>query len=220
MRYAILGTEIRSENAAKTMGEASQALTKWLLSRPRVSRALDYGCGKLRYTPYLARRCLALGLVDSHVQLERSQVINGRLTTVSHYARRRWPRCRVYAVERFWAGVRERYDFVLCANVLSAIPSRRVRARCLRTVQACLRPGGECLVVNQHANSYFREARRRPGAVAHLDGWILPSLRGACYHGILGRDKSIRILRSLGFMVLDAWVENQSTFVLVISDPR
>jgi SAM-dependent methyltransferase len=220
MRYAILGTEVRSENTAKTMAEASQALRKWLLSRPHVCRALDYGCGKLRYTPYVARRCVNLGLVDSHVQLERSQLINGCLTTVSDYARRRWPGCKIYAVERFWGGIRERYDFVLCANVLSSIPSGKVRARSLRAIRACLRPRGECLVVNQHVNSYFHEARRRPGAIAHLDGWILRSPRGACYFGILGRQKTIRILRSLGFVVVDAWVESQSTFVLVVSDPR
>jgi Methyltransferase domain len=220
MRYRILGTEVRSENAAKPMGQPFQALVRWLASRSRVSAALDYGCGKLRYTPYLARSCLALGIVDSNVQLERPQLIDGRLTSVSRYARRRWPQCRVYVVEQFWAGVRERYDFVLCANVLSAIPSRRARSRSLRAIKACLPPGGECLVVNQHANSYFQEAKRRAGAVAHLDGWMLHSLRGACYYGILGRDKTVRILRSVGFAVLDAWVEKQSTFVLAAKGPR
>ncbi len=220
MRYRVLGTEIRSKNTAKTMAEASQALTHWLLARPRVSRALDFGCGKLRYTPYIARTSVALGIVDSQIQLERSQMIAGRLTSVSRYARRRWPRCRIHSVEQFWAGVQERYDFVLCANVLSAIPSRKARTRSLRAIQACLRPEGECLIVNQHSNSYFREARGRPEAIAHLDGRILPSIWGGCYYGILDRDKCTHILRSLGFMVLETWVEHQSTFVLVARGPR
>jgi len=215
MRYKIDCAEIRSENAAKTMAEASAFLVDWLRSKPRVNNSLDYGCGKLRYSKYLARRCLRLSLVDSKVQLERSQVINKQVTNVIRYAHKHWPTCRTYTVEQFWAGVEERYDFVLCANVLSAIPSRIIRARSLRAIKACLRPEGQCLVVNQHANSYFKEAPKRAGATPHLDGWLLPSGRGACYYGILSREKTIRILRAVGFKVLDAWVEGQSTFVLV-----
>lgn len=170
--------EIRSENAAKPIAQASNALVDWLLSRPRVRYGLDYGCGKLRYTPYVARRCFSLGLVDSSLQLERPQIIAGRRTTVKEYARRQWPSCRIYTVQEFWCGTGEHYDFVLCANVLSAIPSRRLRERSLRAIKACLRQKGECLVVNQYRNSDFQQARKRGEAIPHLDGWILASSRG------------------------------------------
>jgi hypothetical protein len=57
MRYTIVGTEMRSENTAKTMAEASRALTQWLATLLPVDRALDFGCGKLRHSPHLARNC-------------------------------------------------------------------------------------------------------------------------------------------------------------------
>ena len=207
--------EIRSENAAKPMVQFSAAVVDWILSRPCVNRALDYGCGKLRYTPYLARRCRHLGLVDSAVQLHRSQLIAGNTTTIENYARRRWPSCRVYIVDEFWRGRPERYDLVLCANVLSAIPSRQLRTRSLRAIRSCLHQEGLCLVVNQHTNSYFRKACHRPQAIEHLDGWILKGSKGSTYYGLLNREKTIRILRSIGFRVVDAWVNGQSAFVLV-----
>ena len=150
MRYRVNGEEIRSENAAKPMAQASNALVDCILSRPCIDHALDYGCGKLRYTPYLARRCSHFGLVDSSLQLERLQMIAGRHTTVKKYAQTRWPSCRIYTAQEFWRGTDERYDFVLCANVLSAIPSRIIRSQSLRAIRACLRRTGECLVVNQY----------------------------------------------------------------------
>lgn len=212
--------EIRSENAAKSTGNPSSPLVDWILSRSRVKRALDYGCGKLRYARYLARRCSHLTLVDSRLQLERLQIIAGRSTTVERYARRHWPSCRIYAAEDFWQGVDDQYDLVLCANVLSAIPSRGIRARSLRAIKSCLHPTGTCLVVNQYANSYFRQARSRRDAIDHLDGWLLPSSMGASYYGILDRDKILRILRAVGFRLLNAWIDGQSSFVLVRRDPE
>jgi hypothetical protein len=214
MRYKVNGEEVRSENAAKTMKEASKAVVEWILAMPRVNRALDYGCGKLRYSPYLGLQCESLGLVDSAIQLERLQVIDNHLTSVVDYARSKWPGCRLYTVDQFWEGIEERYDFVLCANVLSAIPSRAIRSRSLYAIKSCLHRGGQCLVVNQHANSYFKEARRRPGAVQHLDGWFLPSSKGASYYGILDSEKTARILRAVGLTIVDSWVKGQSTFVL------
>ncbi len=107
-----------------------------------------------------------------------------------------------------------RYDFVLCANVLSAIPSRQLQARSLRAIRASLSNQGECLFVNQHTNSYFRHARESLEATNHLDGWVLRSSRGASYYGILARDKILRILKANGFQVQKDWVDGQSTFVL------
>ncbi|MBI1822327.1 MAG: methyltransferase domain-containing protein [Nitrospirae bacterium] len=197
------------------MAQASAALTNWILTRPPVRRALDYGCGKLRYAPYLARQCSQLGLVDSNVQLDRSQVIAGRRTTVKRYAQRHWPSCRIYAIEEFWHGIEEKYDFVLCSNVLSAIPSYHLRNRSLKAIMSCLRQKGECLFVNQYTNSEFHKARNRPEAIDHLDGWILASQKSASYYGILDRAKTIRILRAIGFRILEAWIDGQSAFVLV-----
>jgi Methyltransferase domain len=214
MRYRIRGLMIRSENAAKTPREASRPLADWLERNISVGAALDYGCGRLRYTPYLAQCCETLGLVDSLHQLDRETHMAGRATNVRTHAIRKWPGCRIYSVEQFWRGVCERYDFVLCANVLSAIPSRRIRSRSLRAIHRCLYRNGRILVVNQHTNSYFTEVRNNPNSVLHLDGWVLRSAKGPTYFGILGREKIIRLLRAHGFHVQDAWIEGQSNYVL------
>jgi len=214
MHYRLRGLTIRSENAAKSPAEASAALVAWIRTNVRARNSLDFGCGRLRYAPHLAARSTRLTIVDSAEQLDRKIKTQRRVTSVREIAVRRWPDCRVLTIEQAWIGFPERYDFVLCANVLSAIPSRTIRRRSLRSIRASLAPGGRVLVVNQHTNSYFTQARARPDAAHHLDGWILPSTRGAAYYGVLSRDKVVRILRGHGFEVIDAWIEGQSNWVL------
>lgn len=214
MRYRVRGLTLRSENAAKTPRERSRPLAKWLCDNVRGDAAMDYGCGRLRYTPFLARNCRALGLVDSAIQLDRPTLIGGRASTIRAAAMETWPRCRIYTLEDFWRGIEERYDFVLCANVLSVIPSRRIRSRSLRAIRACLSRQGTVLVVNQHTNSYFTQAANSPHSFDHLDGWILKSRKGPAYFGVLRQDEVRKLLCRHGFQVRGAWVEGQSNYVL------
>jgi hypothetical protein len=214
MRYSAQGLTIRSENAAKTVKQPSGPLTRWIRSNVSADSALDYGCGRLRYSGLLARTSKRLGLVDSAEQLDRQARVTGRVTTVRTVAQRRWPNCRVYTLEEFWGGVSQCYEFVLCANVLSAIPSRSVRSRSLKAIRSCLADDGTVLVVNQHTNSYFTTAVKSQDASAHLDGWILRSPIGPSYFGILTKDKVIRILRSHAFRIRDSWIDGQSNYVL------
>ena len=215
MHYRIRGILIRSENAAKPMRRAAGPLVEWLRQRPYTVSALDYGCGKLRYTLHLAARSRDLGILDSMVQLSRIQRIGGRMTSVRQYAHERWPNCRIYDLAQFWEGVPHSYEFILCANVLSAIPCPRARARSLRALRSALAPSGTLLVANQHANSYFAEAKQKPEAFGHLDGWVLQSRSAAAYYGILNKESTIKILSRFGFAVVDAWVDGQSNYVLV-----
>lgn len=214
MRYRVGKLEIRSENAAKPMDSAATPLVFWLMNRDHVSAALDYGCGKLRYTKFIAARCIHLGIVDSSVQLTRLQRIDGRTATVAEYAKHRWPKCKIYEVKEFWKGIRQSYDFILCANVLSAIPNAKARAKSLRAIHAGLRRKGELLVVNQHTNSYFTEIQAKPTTREHLDGWLAQSRNGAAYYGILRKDHVIRLLTRYGFVVQDSWIEGQSNYVV------
>lgn len=214
MRYRVRGMLIRSENAAKPMVDTARALAEWLRHRPRTHSALDYGCGKLRYTAYLAARSKDLGIADSSTQLDRIQRIGERMTTVRQHALLRWPACRIYDLVQFWQGIPHAYDFILCANVLSAIPCPKTRGHSLRAIRRTLTPSGMLLVANQHTNSYFLKARERPGAFPHLNGWVLPTRNGAAYYGILTRDLTTQILRRYGFAVVDAWIDGQSNYVL------
>jgi hypothetical protein len=94
MRYIVKGIEVRSENVAKSIKEVSRPLVEWLKNRDMTDTALDYGCGKLRYTKFVAMKSLHLGIVDSKLQLDRSQQINGLVTTVRRYAESKWPECK------------------------------------------------------------------------------------------------------------------------------
>lgn len=214
MRYTAHGLVIRSENAAKVPHEASQVLKAWLLGNVAAERALDYGCGRLRYTPYLARKSSRLVLVDSQVQLDRPTRIGRREITLRQYAMKRWPSCAVHSTDEFWAGVPGRFDFALCANVLSAIPSSRIRARSVKAIRSSLAPAGLALFVHQHTNSFFTQMREDERAIPHLDGWILRSSKGASYFGVLPKAKVVRLLRACHMRVVDAWVVGQSNYVL------
>jgi hypothetical protein len=214
MRYRVGKHMIRTENSAKSPKEAAKPLVKWLTQHVHVRAALDYGCGRLRYSGVLARHCSRLGLVDSPNQLDRSTTVSGAATTIRQLALRTWPSCSVYTIADFWAGVSERYDFVLCANVLPIIPSKAIRQRTLQAIRVCLAPAGRLLVVNQHTNSYFTQARKHPKAQDHLDGWVLASPKGASYFGLLPLKKTIHLLESNDFVIHDAWIEGQSNYVL------
>src|SRR5436305_1019278 len=131
MRYLFRGHEIRSENGAKPATQASKELLEWIRTRPLVAEALDFGCGKLRYAGPLASRARRLTIVDSPIQLERTQMLCGLRTSVRAYARSRWKHVRSLDTAEF-SRDRVKYDLALCANVLSTIPSPTTRAAVVR----------------------------------------------------------------------------------------
>jgi 2-polyprenyl-3-methyl-5-hydroxy-6-metoxy-1,4-benzoquinol methylase len=214
MHYQIHDMVIQSENAAKPESDAAMPLVRWLAQRDHTPSALDYGCGKLRYTHHLARRSTRIGICDSYVQLTREQKIHGRRTSVRTFAEGRWPRCRIHVLEDFLRAQPHRYDFILCANVLSAIPCRRIRACSLRAIRAALTARGQVLFVNQHTNSYFTMIRRKSTTWPHLDGWISKTNGHFSYYGILNKEAVIELAIGSGFGIVDAWVDGQSNYVL------
>jgi hypothetical protein len=115
--------------------------------------------------------------------------------------------------------VREQYDLVLCANVLSAIPSPRARSKSLRAICSCLSRDGRVLIVNQHTNSYFTHVRQSPLSTSYGDGWLLRSTKGAAYFGILTKAKVATILKRHGFEVTESWIEGQSNYTLAKRSP-
>jgi 2-polyprenyl-3-methyl-5-hydroxy-6-metoxy-1,4-benzoquinol methylase len=206
---------IDSQNAAKSFKTPASALVKWLRKRDITPSALDYGCGKLRYTHYIAQRSKHIGIVDSKVQLKRTQWIHLQKTSVETYAGKIWPSCTIQYLEDFWKQPARHYHFILCANVLSAIPSTKVRAKSLRAIHESLEPEGQVLFVNQHTNSRFTEIRKRQCTTPYLDGWIANSEGRASYYGILNKSSVIKLVSRFGFYIDQAWNENQSNFILV-----
>jgi hypothetical protein len=107
-----------------------------------------------------------------------------------------------------------KYHFVLCANVLSAIPSRHVRAHSLRAIRDVLTAKGQVLFVNQHTNSYFTLMRHKESSRPFLDGWISEARGHFSYYGILNKDRVIELATTHGFRVIEAWIDGQSNYVL------
>ena len=213
MRYRAKGHLIRSENAAKPPTQAARDVLLFIERLPKVGRGCDFGCGKLRYAIPLARRSKRLTLVDSEIQLTRRQILFGTRTSVIEYVQKHLPTTSVVTVREF-LHLGGTYDFILCANVLSAIPSARERSTILRGILQALGGAGRCLFITQYRNSYFSSVARQPGATAHMDGWILRTSRGSFYYGLLPLEKLKRLLSRHGYAVVDAWTAGQSAFVL------
>ena len=214
MKYVVRSKTIASEVTAKPPRQASAYLLRVLREQPKVARAVDYGCGRLRYVRALARMADGLTIVDSADQLDRITTIRGMNTTVRHSAQRSWPDIRIETVVEFRDRATPKFGFALCANVLSAIPSRAERAKALEAIKRRLIPSGRLLVVNQHTNSFYCEISRRKDAIPHLDGFLVTRSNQASYFGILDKSKTAAILRDAGFKIEDQWISGQSNYAL------
>lgn len=217
MHYKVQGHVLRTENTAKPRVQSSRYLREWLLRQPPVEQALDFGCGKLRYSAEVAARSRLFTLVDSEEQIARLQLLDGERATIREYVRRHWRHGIVLSTTEFARSAR-RYDFVLCANVLPVIPDRKARANALRLLAGRLTRGERCLFVAQYRNSYFAMIQKLANARPHLDGWLVPREENATsYFGILPPSRLERLVTAHGFTILHSWVEEQSAYVLCAS---
>ncbi len=215
MRYKVLGREIRSENAAKPASSASRWVLKWIRGLSSGARGLDIGCGKLRYTIPLARQILSVTAVDSAVQVNRKQKLKGKVCSVREYARRALPNVRVCAFgESLWRS--ERYDVVICTNVLSAIPCRRTRKQLIKRALRSLNPGGTLLVTTQFKNSHYSSWKTSPNAKPYMDGFIVESRQRTSFYGLIDARALTRLCRSSGFDVVDSGHVRELAYVLAV----
>jgi 2-polyprenyl-3-methyl-5-hydroxy-6-metoxy-1,4-benzoquinol methylase len=204
MRYKVKGQEIRSENTAKSVLQASQYLKRWISNHEIVDDALDFGCGKLRYSITLASCARKLTLVDSEVQLSRNQIIEGKRTSVYDYVNSHFSHVRVLNFEAFLLD-HQKYDLVICANVLSAIPIVKIRSRVLKSILHRLKLTGKCLFVNQFRDSYFKKISKSPFSKSYLDGWLRITPNGNFYYGIFPKEKLENLLSKHGFSIYKSW---------------
>ena len=214
MRYKVLGRTVHTERTAKPRSQSSKYLRTWLLDLQEVRAALDFGCGRLRYSFELAKIARNLTLVDSEEQLSRTQMIDGFRTNVRELIERTMPNVRVLSIEEFEKDSR-RYDFALCANVLPIIPSATIRGVALRRLSNRLKSCGRCLLVTQFRNSYFDAIHTFNGAARYLDGWAVIRDNGSSsYYGLIPKKKLVRLAERNGFVVNRSWIEGQSAYAL------
>jgi 2-polyprenyl-3-methyl-5-hydroxy-6-metoxy-1,4-benzoquinol methylase len=174
---------------------------------------LDLGCGKLRYTIPLSRPGKRVVAVDSEVQLSRIQIIAGQRCSIRKYAALNLPNVEIYSTQQTqWR--RAQYDYILCSNVLSAIPCYRVRKQLLTEVRGLLKPNGVLLVTTQHRNSYFKLWLRDPRAESYLDGFLVSLRHGASFYGLIPPKTLKRLSARCGLRVIEAGSIGETAYVL------
>jgi SAM-dependent methyltransferase len=214
MRYKLApDIEIRTENAAKPEGQASRFLLELLSNLGHVGSTFDYGCGKLRYQTAIAETTDTLAIVDSEVQLSRRQILRGEKTSIRNIYEQT-NRVQVYSDLQFQE-INARFDRGFCINVLSVIPFRVRREQVLQSIHGKLRRGGECLFVVQYRNSHFARMRQMPNAKPWLDGFVIDSLRGYSFYGLISPNQLELSLRHAGFCVRETDLNEGSAYCWV-----
>lgn len=211
MNYEINGITIRSENAAKPHTMPSNYLCNYIKSSVKNGRALDFGCGKLRYSEQLIDKFEAVTFLDSRKQLERVQIIRGVQTTIPEYVANNYNKANVVPFESM-DKITLHYDFILCANVLSAIPCESTIDKIISGIRGLLKEDGEALIVNQYKSSYFK---RYEIGIKHLHGYIYQNSHNASYYGLLDETLVSKICLDNNLSIIKSWSKAGSSYVVV-----
>lgn len=210
MNYNIKGHRIRSQNAAKPHTQASKQVIDVLNSIANVESILDLGCGKLRYSDHLQRISKNICFSDSKIQLERLQVIKGINCSVKDYVMKNYPSSKCIAIEDIHS-LSDKFDFIFCSNVLSAIPCEVTLNRTMSTIYNLLSDSGRALIVNQHRSSYFRKFKL---GEPHLHGYLYEGKKGSSYYGIIDK-LTIESLAIKHCFYIDSFIKEDRTFALL-----
>jgi hypothetical protein len=213
VHYRANGYIVRSENAAKPATQPSGYVVELLQDLAGVSHALDYGCGKLRYAVHLKQLAKKLTLVDSEIQLSRSQVVCGETTTIRDYAAANWESVRVINHLDFRED-RSRYGFILCANVLSTIPHLRTRKTIAQLLAQRLTSRGRCLFICQYTNSYFSTQMEDRTVKKFGDGFIKGRPENASFYGLIKPPQLKKLVVDSQMAIEKAWIHDQSGYVI------
>ncbi|MEY9420544.1 SAM-dependent methyltransferase [Bradyrhizobium japonicum] len=202
---------VRSENAAKPETQSSAYLKKLISRLEPIHSSFDFGCGKLRYERAIAKTTGELALVDSEVQLSRGQMIRGRSTTIRDYVGKS-NHVHALTVGQF-ASHDRRYDRGFCINVLSVIPSASVRLGIVQLMRAKLKPNGTCLFVTLYRNSDFTRMQNLPNCQPYGNGFLMDSLRGHSFYGLIPPDDLAGLVKRAGFSVESIVLDEGSAYL-------
>lgn len=213
MRYKLAtNIVVKTENAAKPEKQGSAYLKSIISRLEPVSSSFDYGCGKLRYRDAILATTDTLAVIDSEVQLSRTQLIRGKLTTIREAARRT-NRVSAFSTTEF-GRLLTAFDRGFCINVLSVIPFLSARGRLLDLIRWRLRAGGTCLFTVQYRNSDFSRMRDMPNARPWLDGILVDSLRGYSFYGLISPERLAKMVERAGFEIVERTL-NEGTVSLM-----
>lgn len=206
---------IKTENAAKPEKQGSAFLKSLISKLEPVSSSFDYGCGKLRYREAILATTDTLALVDSEIQLSRQQLIRGKLTTIRE-ATQHGNRISTYNTSEFGT-LLATFDRGFCVNVLSVIPFLSARRRVLDLIQWRLRPSGTCLFAVQYRNSDFTRMQTMPNARPWLDGFLIDSLRGYSFYGLISPERLTKMVEKAGFEIIERTLNEGTVYLMARS---
>lgn len=205
------GVVIKTENAAKPESQSSAYLNSLLAELSPVSSAFDYGCGKLRYCSQILDKTDTLAIVNSEIQLARTQTIRGRKCSISELLD--GSNCINVYTELEFQHLRKQFNRGFCINVLSIVPFLSTRRQILGTIYNHLKPHSDCLFVVQYRNSDFTRMSSLPNARPWRDGFILESLRGFSFYGLIGPDQLRKMTEKAGFKCRDLRLNEGSAYL-------
>ena len=192
MHYLVNNIVVKSENAALSTKQTNKIVLKYIDNLPDNIKILDYGCGKCRYSLELQKKACHLTLLDSQVQISRTQTIHSDKTTVELFANKNMKNTSVYSIEKF-DFTKQQFDFILCSNVLSAIPDKKERKILLDNIHDILLDNGTALITIQYRNSYFSTYNNREGVQKYEDGWLIKRNNSYSFYGIIYPEQLIEM---------------------------
>lgn len=211
MHYKIKGICIQSEYAAKSVKQQSRAILDWINNQEKVINALDYGCGKLRYSKELNKICKNLYLLDSKVQLERIQLLFDEKLSIVDYVRNCLPHAKIVAVEDY-PKIKVKFDIVLCINVLSSIPTWNNRNVVIKNIASLLKNRGKALFVTQYYDTFFTKSLKDPSNIKFNDGWISKGNTNSFY-GLIGPIELEEAIIKNKLHIINKWKASKSVFI-------
>lgn len=184
MHYKIGNCLIKSENAAKSHKQQSIYLRNLINSEDKIESTLDYGCGKLRYSEILVSKSSKQVFIDSQLQLERQQIIHNERTSITEFVKIKYRNASTIALENI-DNIADKFDFILCSNVISAIPCVNERSKSIKRIKRLLKNGGKALFVCQYKDIYFESYKSRADCEEYFDGFLIKNKKSYSFYGLI-----------------------------------
>lgn len=214
MHYLINNVIVKSENAALSTSQTNKIVLKYIDNLPGKINILDYGCGKCRYSLQLSQKASHITLIDSQVQITRTQTIHSAKTSVELFAKNNLKNASVYYIENFDFS-KQQFDFILCSNVLSAIPDKSTREKLLDNIYNILLDNGTALITVQYRNSYFNTYNNRNGVEKYEDGWLIKKNNSFSFYGIIYPEQLIEMCLNANLKIENAYKNDGSIYLTV-----
>lgn len=205
---------VKSQNAALTTQQPNKKIVDYISTLPDNIEALDYGCGKLRHSILLYYKCSQLVVIDSNIQLERIQRISNQEISVIEYIKNYMPNAKAIPLHDINI-IYKKYDFILCTNVLSAIPSLDERIVVINNIKKYLKPKGKALISVQYRNSYFNTYKNNENAKRYLDGWLIKRGVNYSFYGLIMPNDLIKLCINHGLKILNKNLHDGSIYLEV-----